>query len=267
VSFPIFYFLFIPYVPPFRSRALLPGGRNPSRIDAKRRGSFLHADFLLLIRPTSSNPRLARTSHALSYLFVGTPALLRSKFSLTPAGAKKHRPGQLCVIVGRLLKSLGCAVVEQRMPQFHRITILIPLVVGACVVACTIFIHALAVGATVSFVRYEKKLGRVGVGFWIDVAIVASAMSVALLAHLIEIGLWAVLFVICGEFPELGTAYYHSAVNYTTLGYGDLIMTPSWRLLGPLEAANGMLMFGVSTAIIFAVIQRLIQARFADLRD
>ena len=152
------------------------------------------------------------------------------------------------------------------MPQIHRITILLPLVVGACVVACTIFIHALAVGGTVSFVRYEKKLGRMGAGIWVDVAILASAMSVALLAHLIEIGLWAVLFVICGEFSELGTAYYHSAVNYTTLGYGDLIMTPSWRLLGPLEAANGMLMFGVSTAIIFAVIQRLIQARFADLR-
>lgn len=46
-----------------------------------------------------------------------------------------------------------------------------------------------------------------------------------------------------------------------------MIMTPSWRMLGPLEAANGMLMFGVSTAIIFAVIQRLIQARFADLMD
>jgi len=78
---------------------------------------------------------------------------------------------------------------------------------------------------------------------------------------------WAILFVICGEFSELGAAYYHSAVNYTTLGYGDLIMTPSWRMLGPLEAANGMLMFGVSTAIIFAVIQRLIQARFTDLRS
>ena len=76
-----------------------------------------------------------------------------------------------------------------------------------------------------------------------------------------------ILFVICGEFSELGAAYYHSAVNYTTLGYGDLIMTPSWRMLGPLEAANGMLMFGVSTAIIFAVIQRLIQARFTDLRS
>jgi hypothetical protein len=166
----------------------------------------------------------------------------------------------------RVRKPLGCAVGEQRMPQIHRITILVPLAVGACVVACTIFIHALAVGATVSFFRYEKKLGRMGAGFWSDVAIVALAMSIVLLAHLMEIALWAELFVICGEFQEFGTAYYHSAVNYTTLGYGDLIMTPSWRLLGPLEAANGMLLFGVSTAIIFAVVQRLIQARFADLR-
>ena len=87
------------------------------------------------------------------------------------------------------------------------------------------------------------------------------------MAHLIEIAIWAILFLVCGEFSDFATAYYHSAVNYTTLGYGDVIMTPSWRMLGPLEAANGMLMFGVSTAIIFAVIQRLAQARFADLRD
>ena len=139
--------------------------------------------------------------------------------------------------------------------------------VGACVVVCTILIHALAVRATVSFVRYEKKLGRVGTASWIDVAIVVLTVSITLAAHLFEIALWAVLFVICREFPEFGTAYYHSAVNYTTLGYGDLIMTPSWKLLGPIEAADGMLMFGVSTAIVFAVIQRLIETRFVDLRS
>jgi hypothetical protein len=123
------------------------------------------------------------------------------------------------------------------------------------------------VSATVNFVRHERRRGRAGASGWIDVAIVALVVSFAFVAHLLEIALWAVLFVICGEFPEFGTAYYHSAVNYTTLGYGDVIMTPSWRLLGPLEAANGALMFGVSTAMIFAVIQRLIQARFVDLRD
>src|SRR6266436_2107837 len=153
------------------------------------------------------------------------------------------------------------------MMQIHRIATLLPLAVGASAIICTIFIHALALSVTVNFVRRERRLGRAGVSMWIDVAIAALAMSFALVAHLIEIALWAVLFVICGEFPEFGTAYYHSAVNYTTLGYGDVIMTPSWRLLGPMEAADGMLMFGVSTAIIFAVIQRLIETRFVDLRS
>jgi hypothetical protein len=44
-------------------------------------------------------------------------------------------------------------------------------------------------------------------------------------------------------------------------------MSPAWRLLGPMEAANGMLMFGLSTALVFAVIQWLIQTRFVDLKD
>jgi ion channel len=154
-----------------------------------------------------------------------------------------------------------------KMTQIPRVAILIPSAVGAIAVLCTIFIHALLLIATVNFVRYEKRRGRMGAGFWIDVAIVALAISFALVAHLIEIDVWAVLFVICGEFRDFGPAFFHSAVNYTTLGYGDVIMTAEWRLLGPLEAANGTLLFGVSTAMIFAVIQRLIQARFVDLRD
>jgi hypothetical protein len=149
----------------------------------------------------------------------------------------------------------------------QQIAILTPLAVGFGAVAFTILVHALAVGATVNFVRRERRLGRAGAGFRIDISIVTLAILVALVAHLIEIAGWAVLFVICGEFRGFGIAFYHSAVNYTTLGYGDVLMTPGWRLLGPLEAANGMLMFGVSTAIIFAVIHRLIQTKFADLRD
>ncbi len=148
-----------------------------------------------------------------------------------------------------------------------RIPILVPLAVGAIPTVSTILIHALAVMATVSFVRRERRLGRAGVNFRNDVGIVTLAISFALAAHLVDIALWAVLFRICGEFPGLGTAYYHSAVNYTTLGYGDLVMTPAWRMLGPLEAADGMLMFGVSTAIIFALIQRLLQERFVDLKQ
>jgi hypothetical protein len=153
------------------------------------------------------------------------------------------------------------------MMQVHRIAILAPLAVGVAAVMCTIMIHALPLSATVGFVRRERKLGRVGASFWNDMGIIALTILYALAAHLAEIALWAVLYLICGEFADFGTAYYHSAVNYTSLGYGDLIMSPSWKLLGPLETANGMLLFGVSTAMIFAVIQRLIEARFVDLRD
>ena len=152
------------------------------------------------------------------------------------------------------------------MTQNPKFTVLFPLVVGLGAVACTIFVHALALTATVNLFRYERRLGRAGAGALIDFAIVVLVISFAFMAHLIEIALWAVLLVICGEFQEFGNAYYHSAVNYTTLGYGDLLMTPSWRMLGPLEATNGALMFGVSTAMVFAVIQRLVLTRFEDLR-
>jgi len=151
--------------------------------------------------------------------------------------------------------------------QAPGIALLIPLTVGAIAVFFTIIIHALVLSAAVNFVRRERRLAHAGVSFWIDVVIVALVICFGLAAHLAEIAVWAVLFMVCGEFRSFGTAYYHSAVNYTTLGYGDLIMTPPWRMLGPLEAANGMLMFGVTTALVFAVIQRLLRARYVDLRD
>jgi hypothetical protein len=147
------------------------------------------------------------------------------------------------------------------------IAILIPLAVSVVAFACTIVVHALALNATVNFARHERRLGHAGANFWNDVAIVAVTISFAFAAHLIEIALWALLFMMCGEFREFAIAFDHSAVNYTSLGYGNVLMTPSWRLLGPLEAANGLLMFGVSTAMIFAVIQRLLLTRFVDLRD
>ena len=153
------------------------------------------------------------------------------------------------------------------MTQVHQVAIAAPLAAGAGAVLCTIFIHAMALGAIVNFFRRETRLGRAGMRYLIDLTIVVLVMSFAFVAHVIEIAVWALLFMVCGEFQEFGAAYYHSAVNYTTLGYGDVIMTPSWKLLGPLEAADGSLMFGVSTAMIFAVILRLVQTRFADLRD
>ena len=155
----------------------------------------------------------------------------------------------------------------EEMAQDNQFTILFPLAVSVGAVVCTIFVHAITMVATINLVRYERKRGRAGTGAVIDFAILTLVISFAFVAHLIEIALWAVLLVLCGEFREFGIAYYCSAVNYATLGYGDVLLTPSWRLLGPLEATNGALMFGVSAAMVFAVVQRLVLARFKDLRS
>src|SRR6516164_3234374 len=148
----------------------------------------------------------------------------------------------------------------------QEVAVLIPLILALLTTLVTIGVHAVALGATLQFIRREYQFRRAGAGFWTDVAIVAAVTLLALIAHMVEIAIWAVPFVACGEFTGLAPAFYHSAVNYTSLGYGDVLMSASWKLLGPLEAADGLLMFGVTTAMIFAVIQRLFQTRFDAAR-
>jgi len=147
------------------------------------------------------------------------------------------------------------------------VAILLPLGVAGTMTFSTVIIQALALEPIIYFVRYELKVGRAGVRFWRDVGVIAGATLVALAAHLVAIATWALVFRLCGEFSQLTGALYHSGMNYTTLGDSDMVMSPSWRLLAPLEAANGMLMFGVSTALLFAIIQRIIQTRLGESRS
>lgn len=91
-------------------------------------------------------------------------------------------------------------------------------------------------------------------GIW-PLAVAATAM---LFSTLLQISLWGWLFVALGEFDNLYDAIYHSAVNFTSLGYGDIVMRRERRLLGPLEAANGVLMLGMSAAALMAIVQHMI---------
>jgi|SRR5579863_6373272 len=147
----------------------------------------------------------------------------------------------------------------------HHIAILLPLIVSIGATILTIFCHALVAMTVVHFIIFERQSGRAGTGFWTDTAIIATVVMMALTAHLVEIAIWAELFVMLGEFQDFAIAFYHSAVNYTTLGYGDIVMSSQWKLMAPIEAADGALMFGVSAAQVFAIIQRLVRTRFREL--
>ena len=74
---------------------------------------------------------------------------------------------------------------------------------------------------------------------------------------MVQFAVWAFLFLSLGEFSDFASAFYHSVVNFTSLGYGDIVMSEKWRLLGPLEAANGILMFGLTTSAFLTLMIRL----------
>jgi hypothetical protein len=95
-------------------------------------------------------------------------------------------------------------------------------------------------------------------GFLASLRPLLVAMLVMMLGSLVEISLWGLLFMMLGEFNDLGQSIYHSAVNFTSLGYGDVVMSEKRRLLGPLEALNGVLMLGMSGAALMAILQELI---------
>lgn len=87
-------------------------------------------------------------------------------------------------------------------------------------------------------------------------------VCVLLLLHLIEAGVWAGVFRVAGLLPDFETAIYFSITSYATVGYGDVLMPAPWRLLGPIEGAVGILMFGWSTGIMVAAINRIYGRRF-----
>lgn len=94
--------------------------------------------------------------------------------------------------------------------------------------------------------------------FWLLVRVVYGL----LVLHVLQIMLWAGFYHWGGCFPDFETSFYYSATSYSTVGYGDVIPALEWRILGSMEAVTGVLMFGWSTGVLFAVAQG-VHARFA----
>lgn len=82
-----------------------------------------------------------------------------------------------------------------------------------------------------------------------------------LVLHLAEMALWAGAFRAAGVMPTFESSLSYSLESYTTVGYGNLVPQESWRLVGPIESAIGILMFGWSTGIIVAAVQRIYNSR------
>ena len=88
------------------------------------------------------------------------------------------------------------------------------------------------------------------------VLVMVPTVLVLMIIHVLEVSIWALAYIIVDAAPIDADRLDFAFVNYTTLGYGDVVPVAAWRLLGPITAMNGMLLFGWSTAVIFEVLRR-----------
>mgnify|MGYP001812962613 FL=1 len=131
--------------------------------------------------------------------------------------------------------------------------------IGTILVAITVMIHALGTTYLVRYLvgRFLDERGRWGSRYAL-VALATTAIVLVVL-HAVEIVIWASVYralVPVSELADLETAVYFSFVTFTTLGYGDITLSDGWRLLSGIQALNGILLVGWSTALMFAVVQK-----------
>jgi hypothetical protein len=134
---------------------------------------------------------------------------------------------------------------------------LAPLLLALLALAASMLVQVGAVVLMLRTLTQRIAAGEISEGFRSDTGILVLVLVVLFAGHLVQIAIWAFVFVRIGEFTEFETAFYHSTVNFATLGYGDIVMSERWRLLGALQAASGVLMFGLSTSALFAVMTNI----------
>ena len=128
------------------------------------------------------------------------------------------------------------------------------ILIGSVVLIVTTLIHVggMAIGLRWLTVAHEKK--------YVMESVVRRSLVVGMLvlimfaATLIESGVWAMVYLTLDAISDFEEALYFSTVTYTTLGYGDVVLDKQWRLLSSFEAANGIIMFGWTTALIIVAI-------------
>ena len=128
--------------------------------------------------------------------------------------------------------------------------------VGVVMMLITIVIHAAFMVLSIRLVAAPKRrphrretLNRL--------VVVGSTVLVMFGASLVEISAYALAYVVLGAISSVEPALYFSTVTFTTLGYGDVVLDPRWRLLASFEAANGIIMFGWTTAMVVAAVRQV----------
>ena len=126
------------------------------------------------------------------------------------------------------------------------------LAFGTGVISATVLIHTvglIAVTHLMSFARAWFRLHKHEFGR--SMAMIATVLAI-FFVHTIEIWLWALAYIALGALSNIEHALYFSTTTFSTIGYGDVVLSHDWRLLGSLEGISGLLLIGWSTAYLVA---------------
>lgn len=137
------------------------------------------------------------------------------------------------------------------------------LLIGAGAMTLCLLLRSVLLAHAIRYYARRQEALQARTSWWATMMVINSVMLLLLLGTIAQISIWAVVFMLVGEFGTFADAVYHSGVNFATLGYGDIVMTERNRLLGPLEAVNGVLMIGVSTAALLATFQHAVKTALA----
>ncbi len=133
------------------------------------------------------------------------------------------------------------------------------VLIGSGMIAFTVVIHTVGVIGLIASLKgiiFQAPGSRTYARLTLILVLVILGIT---LVHTLEIWSWALLYLQLEQFESLERALYFSTVTFTTLGYGDITLDERWQLLSAFEAANGIILFGVSTAIVFAVMRKLFE--------
>jgi Ion channel len=130
--------------------------------------------------------------------------------------------------------------------------------VGLIVSLINIMVHALVTVGAIAVARAAGLRRTDRPRSHLMAVMVATAASL-MVAHTLEMLIWVMTYTTVGAAPDGSELLYFAFVNYTTLGYGDVTPVPAWRLLGPMTAMNGILLFGRSTAVLFEVLRKTLE--------
>ena len=128
------------------------------------------------------------------------------------------------------------------------------LVVGGASLV-NITIHALVMTMVVGVAK-TASLRKIQHPSLFLIGVMIPTASILMATHALEVIVWSLTYSMVDAAPADANLVYFAFVNYTTLGYGDVIPVERWRLLGPMTAMNGVLLFGWSTAVIFEVLRK-----------